>query len=92
MLLVLALALTGFDKQPIPPFPGDGNPDHDGQPLFCQNYSDKTVDANCHCKAMNPEQCEEQQDSEGEGDVSESSKCKVYCRHSACKCQSGCTT
>lgn len=84
-LLLLCMSITGFDKQQIPKFPGDDDPRHDGQPLFCQNYDTKEYLHNCECKGMDDD-CKG-----GEEGGGESPKCKVYCRKNSCSCH-GCTT
>lgn len=84
ILVVVAFALQG--PAPIPPFEGDDNPAHDGQPQFCINTDTREHLHNCSCRGMQAQNnCEE----EGGG---ESSRCKVYCRKSACKCKTDCQT
>ena len=84
LLVGAGVALQG--PQPIPPYPGDDNPQHDGQPMFCVNVDTKEHVHNCACRGMvADDNCRE----EGGG---ESSRCKVWCRKSACRCQSDCKT
>ncbi len=82
-LMLVALCLTAWQREPIPQYPGDDNPQHDGQPAHCQNMDSAKHAANCSCKSMNPD---------GESCDQESSKCKVYCRKEACRCISPCTS
>jgi hypothetical protein len=88
-LALLALLACGFALQqhaPIPPFEGDGNSQHDGQPAFCINTDTREHLHNCSCKGMLAEHnCEEN----GGG---ESSRCAVYCRKNACQCKTDCRT
>lgn len=86
LLLLVGALLAWQGPQPIPPFEGDGNSQHDGQPKWCSNVDTKTHSANCSCKPMmgDPE-CKN-----GEGGGGESQKCKVYCRKTACRCLPGC--
>jgi hypothetical protein len=93
-LFAAAVSLVAFEKQEIPTFPGDGNPQHDGQPVMCQNFDTKEYKHNCACKAMNDEAActphdpgADEDEDEGGG---ESPRCKVYCRKSACFCQRHC--
>jgi len=86
-LILAAMAVTGFQKEPIPPF--EGQDDYgSNRPAWCQNGSDAQHDANCHCKAMNKEECEPVP----QGDVPESSKCSTFCRKSDCRCSDHCTS
>jgi hypothetical protein len=86
--LVLAAILLAFiafalqAPQPIPPYAGDGNPLHDGQPAWCQNNDTAEYAHNCECMSMTDETCEK--------GMQESGKCKVYCRKKACKCKTKC--
>ncbi len=82
-LMIFALCLTAWQQEPIPLYPGDEDRSHDGQPMHCQNMDTAKHAANCQCKSMNPD---------GESCDTESSKCKVYCRKTACRCISPCTT
>jgi hypothetical protein len=91
LLIGLCVGLIAFDKQPIPRFPGDGNPQHDGQPLFCRNFDTKEEAKNCSCRAMSEQECAEPTDEEG-GEGGESAKCKVYCRKNSCQCERHCDT
>lgn len=83
LLLTLALSVTAFQREPIPQYPGDDNPQHDGQPMYCVNHDTAKHAANCSCRSMNPD---------GESCEQESSKCKVYCRKEACRCANPCAT
>ena len=82
LFVSVVLALWLFAQAPIPRYPGDDNPSHDGQPMWCQNHDTERHAKNCECKSMNPD---------GEG-CNDSGTCKVYCRKSACRCISPCTT
>jgi hypothetical protein len=85
LLLALAISGTALQKEPIPQYPGDENPRHDGQPSFCQNHDSAKHAKNCSCRSMNPdgETCSHDQ---------ESASCKVYCRRKACRCANPCAT
>jgi hypothetical protein len=88
LLFVLLIGLVGWQApQPIPPFEGDGNSMHDGQPKWCSNVDTKTHAKNCDCKPMmgDPE-CKDGK----EGGGAETQKCKVYCRKTSCRCLPGC--
>ncbi len=54
LLAVVTLAMALQAPQPIPPYPGDGNSQHDGQPNHCQSHTDR-YQANCDCKAKSCE-------------------------------------
>jgi len=75
-LLGAALAIQDAPRT-IPPYPGDDNPMHDGQPAWCQNKDGNGYLANCGCKRS----CDE---------TDRGSDCKTYCRTSKCKCDHGC--
>lgn len=85
--LTLACSLIGYQKTPIPPYRGDDNPQHDGQPMYCRNYETSQEAPNCACKAMAApgKECPED---ENAGD--EPTKCAVYCRKTACQCERRC--
>lgn len=86
LVFALALSLVALQKEPIPPYGGDDNPQHDGQPMFCVNHSNGKHAQNCSCRSMS---------ADGEGcnpDGKESSACKVFCRKSACRCANPCST
>jgi hypothetical protein len=89
--VVLAFSLTVFaalalqQAQPIPPFGGDGDSQHDGQPAWCQNSDSGGYTHNCDCQPkMGDQECKT------EGGGGESSKCSVYCRKNACRCKRHC--
>ncbi len=92
---VAAIALQAPAPKPIPPFEGDGNSQHDGQPAFCVNSDHTGWKHNCTCKGMiepgqdRDKMCEGMLPGEGGG---ESAKCSVYCRKTACRCVDPCTT
>ncbi len=95
ILAVAALALQLPDPPEIPIFPGDGNPQHDGQPVFCQNHDGGGWKHNCECHSMNPthEQCKRDEngaDPDGQYHGPDTSKCKVYCRKTECRCVNHC--
>ncbi len=77
----LAALLQQRQPLPIPPYAGDGNPQHDGQPEWCQRESN-------HYKA-NCEKCERTCD---EGEESEDSRCETNCRKGTCQCHPPCQT
>src|SRR5437016_4023385 len=93
VFLFLVAAAVALQKQPIPPFPGDGNPQHKGQPTWCANFDTKENTRNCECQAMNADACKHEDeygpDSYGEDN---SPRCKVHCRRDACQCQRHCST
>src|ERR1700680_419831 len=65
----------------IPTYPGDeGSGQHAGQPKWCQAKSDGTYKANC---GMCERTCT---------NGVEDSKCKTYCRPTACRCHPECIT
>lgn len=72
---VLLLAQTGD----IPQYEGDDNPNHNGQPKWCQARDENGFKKNCGI-------CNHQCDGRGVDDH----KCKVFCRAKACKCNPGC--
>jgi hypothetical protein len=82
-LLLVAAAFSLQQPAPIPPFEGDGNPQHDGQPSYCQNFDTKFAH-NCKCIDMQDQACDRTEQ--------ESAKCKVYCRKHACRCKTSCNT
>lgn len=78
--LVSGIMLVSW--QVIPPYiPDDGDDSggiHEGQPMYCVNYDGIEGSKNCECK----KKCDR--------DAPEDSKCKVYCRKTACRCNHGC--
>ncbi len=101
LLVAAAFAMLvsfAFQSQPkpIPPFGGDGNPQHDGQPEHCQNHDHNGWLHNCDCRAGEEKHCPKDGSMEPESDDGdeptgrESSKCKVYCRKDKCGCITPC--
>lgn len=95
VLLGLYGTAVGFQQIPIPDYPGDDNPQHSGQPLFCQNYETREHAHNCECLEMDSEdsRCKlhpEDEDWDTRGPMS--TKCKTRCRRDACLCQRKCDT
>ncbi len=90
------IAMQAPKPKKIPKFEGDGNSQHDNQPAFCINTDKMGYEHNCSCKGMfDKDRSECDKDLPGEGEDrggGESAKCSVYCRKSACRCQSPCTT
>lgn len=86
MLLFLVGALLAWQgPKPIPPFEGDGNSQHDGQPAFCVNHDTKEWVHNCDCKPhVGDKECQDADRG------AENSKCSVWCRRSACRCERDC--
>lgn len=78
MLTCVAVVLQPI---PIPPFMGDGNPQHDGQPMFCQRHDSK-YKANC-------KKCERRCEN---GEETEDSRCATNCRRGTCECHPPCQT
>ena len=84
LLVSGSLALQNGPRR-VPPFEGDGNAQHDGQPKFCLNVDTKEFLHNCDCQPkMGDKECHEV-DKGGENP-----KCSVYCRRTACRCQREC--
>lgn len=88
LLLALAVSATAWQKPKAPPFPGDGNPQHDGQPLVCINHSNgkyAKYAKNCSCRRMNPDgrTCTDERDM---------TSCSTTCRKPACLCANPCAT
>ena len=87
LVITMGLAVAFQSPRPVPPFEGDGNPDHDGQPVHCQNFDSTAYLHNCECMAMADDpKCEEK----SANTSSENPKCKVYCRKTACRCKKKC--
>jgi len=97
ILLLTSLTLA-LQKQEIPKHQKDGNPLHDNQPEWCQNYKDSMVSGNCDCQPHGDkkEECEANKEGDKDEDYWDPrdmpSKCKTACRRSACKCANGCET
>ncbi len=77
-LFLAGLILAQDGGKEIPTFPGDDNPQHNGQPEFCIGASDGTHKPNCGVCNM----CGK--------DAPESPKCKTYCRRGACRFHESC--
>lgn len=76
LLAVLVFAQTG--QREIPAFPGDDNPAHDGQPLWCQATDTENHKKNC---GKCDHKCGEDNDQ----------RCKTWCRsRTACRCNPQC--
>jgi hypothetical protein len=82
LFLVAALLWAQGEGREIPPFEGDGNSQHDGQPKWCQDGDRNGYKHNCACGMK----CDE------DGNVVESSKCRAYCRPKSCFCSGMCST
>jgi hypothetical protein len=78
--LILAQGQGGRD---IPPFGGDGNSDHDGQPSWCQARDVNGYKKNC---GICDTKCENGKSGEEDG------RCKTYCRKGKCLCHPDCTS
>lgn len=91
VLLALYVSAWAFQQTPIPPYPGDDNPSHSGQPLWCQNEGTTQHAANCACLAMHRDdpECIMPTD-ENQSSGPDGSKCKVWCRRHACRCRTHC--
>lgn len=76
-LFAVCVLLSQDGGKPIPPYAGDDNPQHDGQPKWCQNKAANGYRANCGCKRS----CDRND---------RGSDCVTYCRTPACKCDHGC--
>jgi len=83
LLWAVLLFGQGQGDRPIPPYEGDGNPQHDGQPRWCQATDGFGYKKNCGI-------CDTKCGPDGTG--GESPKCKVYCRKGACRCHPECHT
>lgn len=83
LLFVIGLVWAQNEGREIPPFGGDGNPQHDGQPKFCQARDAGGFKKNCGiCDTM----C-------GDGKTGgEDRRCAVYCRKNMCFCHPECHT
>lgn len=81
-IIAVTVAAVAVQQGEIPPYAGDGNPMHDGQPAWCQNTDSESHKHNCECQSMADKTCDKS--------MQESSKCKVYCRKTACKCKTTC--
>ncbi len=92
---LFALAITLMSQATIPRFKGDGNPQHDGQPAWCQNYDARGYMHNCKCKGMitkegkEREQCKDMLPGEKKGG-GESPTCSDFCRKESCRCMDPC--
>lgn len=81
--LLLAVVFLAFAQQgQIPPYEGDGDPRHDGQPKFCQNVDSPQYVHNCECIDMADKSCDKS--------AQDTSKCRVWCRKKSCNCRSVC--
>lgn len=86
VFVFLVGALLAFQgPKPIPPFEGDGNSMHDGQPKWCSNVDTKEHVHNCACQPMIGDKGCHDPDRAGENP-----KCSVYCRRKACRCERQC--
>lgn len=83
LLVLMQRPVIALQREPIPQYEGDDNPQHDGQPKFCLNHDTAKHAKNCSCRSMNPD---------GESCSQEKPSCKVYCRPKSCQCLSPCTT
>ncbi len=105
--MLLAVSPTpSFEKQKIPQYPGDDNPMHNGQPMWCQNFSTKEYEGNCDCYATKENgRCNKHTGEDGNGDGPDSyqdngddhhynymPRCGVHCRKDMCQCQRKCET
>lgn len=85
LLFLVGGLLAWQGPKPIPPFEGDGNSQHDGQPRFCQNVDTKDFLKNCDCMPkMGDPECK------SGGGGGESAKCSVFCRKKSCRCSPDC--
>lgn len=97
-LSLLTFALAAFQLQPIPPYEGDDNSQHNGQPKWCQNESDGLFAHNCDCQSTTDNgRCKRgHEEEEGSGpdtyDENSMPRCKVHCRKDACRCRRRCDT
>ncbi len=97
-LIGLYGSAVAFQRE-VPPYPGDDNPSHNGQPMICLNYDTKEFTHNCSCAAMNneDERCKSK-DPENRDDYGMphsgpyAPACKTRCRHDACECKRHCET
>ncbi len=90
LVLLASLTLGAFQQpQPIPPYPGDDNPQHDNQPSWCQNADSGGHAANCSCKPVTGDPACNGKEPDDE-ETSEMPRCKVWCRPKSCRCQKSC--
>ena len=80
LICVAAMLFAQTPGREIPPYEGDDNPQHDGQPKWCQREDAGGFKKNCDCGMK----CDR------DGNVAESSRCKTYCRKTACGCHGAC--
>jgi len=83
LIFLLAWGAMAWQDRPIPDYPGDDNPQHNGQPMWCQARDENGHKKNCGVCDMHCSQ---------DGTPIESNKCRVYCRHGACRCHRPCIT
>ncbi len=82
-LMIFALCLAAWQKQPVPPYIPNGDEEHAGQPQWCQREDTGKYQANCtECE----NHCEDGQE------VEDHSKCKTSCRKGQCQCHAPCST
>lgn len=79
-ILLTAALLLAQGAGEIPPFEGDGNPEHANHPKWCQSKDAKGYKANCSCDNAK-RSCDDRH-----GD----SKCRTFCRRAACSCAPNC--
>ena len=81
--LVGLIWAQGQGGRDIPPFGGDCNKDHDGQPAWCQAIDVNGYKKNCGI-------CDTKCENGNTG--GEDPRCKVYCRKGKCLCHADCIT
>ena len=78
--LLVVLAVLGVQE---PDYIGEEDPAHKGQPRTCSNVPHrKAVKHDCACVKTSCDPARAMEDS----------KCYVYCRKPACRCDHGCET
>ena len=96
LFTLIVFAFQAPQPTPLSQHEPDGNPQHDGQPEFCQSDHRNNHAPNCECRAMEKAHCPGPDNDCGDGlepdepTGRESSKCKVYCRKNMCFCASPC--
>lgn len=79
LIFVVGLIWAQGQSREIPEYEGDSNPQHNGQPKFCQAKDINGYKKNCGI-------CDSDCSSH------HGSQCKTYCRMNACFCHPACST
>lgn len=98
-LMLLYGTAVAFQRE-VPPYPGDDNPLHNGQPMICINHDTKEFVHNCSCQAMggDDDRCKVKDPDEDRNEDGTprngpyALSCKTRCRKDACECRRRCET